>query len=83
MGRFVEITIDREGLGAAKALALVRTCPVDIFVLDERGDLCTSPDQEDECVLCGRCVGLAGGALEVRRAYGPRTAVAAAGGDVE
>jgi NAD-dependent dihydropyrimidine dehydrogenase PreA subunit len=80
MGRFVEITIRHERLGATQALAVVRSCPVDVYELDDSGRLSTRPSQEDECILCGRCVSLVPSAIEVRRAYGARTLVSPAGG---
>jgi ferredoxin-like protein FixX len=83
MGRFVEITVDAEALDAAAAQAVVRACPFDIYALDAEGRLATRLEQEDECILCGRCVALAPEAVSVRRAYGARRLVAAAveGGD--
>jgi len=78
MGRFVEISIDEAALDATAAQAVVRACPFDIYALDAEGGLTTRPEQEDECILCGRCVALAPDAVTVRRAYGARRPVAAA-----
>ena len=80
MGRFIEITIRQDQLGAAQALAVVRSCPVDVYKLEESGALSTDAQQEDECILCGRCVSLVPSAIEVRRAYGERAPVGPAGG---
>lgn len=82
MGRFVEISIDPAALDATAAAAVVRACPVDAFARGAGGALAPVAEREDECILCGRCVALAPGAVSVRRAYGERRPVAAAeGGD--
>jgi NAD-dependent dihydropyrimidine dehydrogenase PreA subunit len=79
MGRFVEVAISPDGLDRERASAVVRACPVDIFALEGgSGVLVSAADQEDECILCGRCVALAPGAVSVRRCYGERRAVEAA-----
>lgn len=75
MGRFVEIALDGGALDATAAQAVVRACPVDIFVQGAEGRLATRPEQEDECILCGRCLALAPDAVSVRRAYGARRPV--------
>lgn len=76
MGRFVEVTISG-GLDRAQAGVVVRTCPVDIFVLDRSGALTSVPEREDECILCGRCVTIAPDGVSVRRRYGDRRRVEA------
>jgi NAD-dependent dihydropyrimidine dehydrogenase PreA subunit len=82
MGHFVEIAIDAAQLDRLGAETVVRACPVDVYALDDRGALASVAEREDECILCGRCVELAPGAVKVRRAYGARREVAAArGGD--
>lgn len=77
MGRFIEITIEAGQLAAGQAERVVSACPVDIFALDPAGALVSVAKQEDECILCGRCVELAPGAVAVRRSYGSRRAVGA------
>jgi NAD-dependent dihydropyrimidine dehydrogenase PreA subunit len=80
MGRFVDIALAGDGLGPGAAETVVRACPVDIFVVDGEGDLGTDSDREDECILCGRCVAVAPGAVSVTRAYGARRPVVVAEG---
>lgn len=70
MGRFVEILVDAAQIDLDTGRAVVGACPVDIFVHDEKGRLATVAENEDECILCGRCVDLASGGLVVRRVYG-------------
>jgi NAD-dependent dihydropyrimidine dehydrogenase PreA subunit len=77
MGRFIEVSLDANGLAPATAQALVRACPVDIFRLGAGGRLETHPEREDECILCGQCVTLAPKAVAVARAYGARRPVLA------
>jgi len=79
VGRFVEIAVRSERVEPAQASAVVRACPVDIFVRGTGGGLATDPEREDECILCGRCVELAGEAVAVTRRYGPRRPVTPAG----
>lgn len=79
MGRFIEFEIDAGGLEPDRAKQVERACPVDIFALEESGRLVTVERNEDECILCGRCVELAPAAVTVRRAYGERREVAARG----
>jgi NAD-dependent dihydropyrimidine dehydrogenase PreA subunit len=80
MGRFVELGIETAQLDRASADAVVRACPVDAFALDPAGTLTTVERNEDECILCGRCVELAPGAVTVRRRYGAGREVTTAGG---
>jgi NAD-dependent dihydropyrimidine dehydrogenase PreA subunit len=80
MGRFVGITIEAGALDRASSDAVVRACPVDIFTLDAAGRLATIERNEDECILCGRCVELASGAVTVHRRYGAAREVPAGGG---
>jgi ferredoxin-like protein FixX len=79
MGRFIEIAVRRQDLEPALASAVVGACPADIFIGAGEGSLATDPTREDECILCGRCVALAGDAVTVTRLYGPRRRVSAAG----
>jgi NAD-dependent dihydropyrimidine dehydrogenase PreA subunit len=72
MGRFIEVSIDQDALAAGQAEALVRSCPVDVFAIDSAAGLVAVAENEDECILCGRCVELAPAAIAVRRAYGER-----------
>jgi NAD-dependent dihydropyrimidine dehydrogenase PreA subunit len=76
MGRFVEVKV-LHPLEGEDARALVGACPVDIFALGDSGRLTVVPEREDECILCGRCVALAGQALSVRRLYGQGREVSA------
>ncbi|HEV7943091.1 MAG TPA: ferredoxin family protein [Solirubrobacteraceae bacterium] len=80
MGRFVEIAIDAGAIDRASGDAIVRACPVDVFALDAAGRLAAVEHNEDECILCGRCVELAAGAVTVRRRYGAGREVPAGGG---
>jgi NAD-dependent dihydropyrimidine dehydrogenase PreA subunit len=77
MGRFVEVAI-ADSIACEAADAVVRACPVDIFVLDASGALVSVPEREDECILCGRCVAIDPGAVSIRRRYGAERPVQAA-----
>jgi NAD-dependent dihydropyrimidine dehydrogenase PreA subunit len=83
MGRFIEIEIDSSRLNHHVARAVVGACPVDAFSLDSEGRLTSVAENEDECILCGRCVELAPEAVVVRRRYGAGRAVTASGGSGE
>jgi NAD-dependent dihydropyrimidine dehydrogenase PreA subunit len=76
----VDIAIAADRVAPEAAAAVVRACPVEIFVVDGGGGLGTDPEREDECILCGRCVAIAPDAVAVTRAYGARRPVAVADG---
>jgi len=80
MGRFIEIAIDAAQLGAGQAQAVIRACPVDIYVLDAEDALTTVPSREDECILCAQCLVHGSGAISVRRRYGSCAALSPVGG---
>jgi NAD-dependent dihydropyrimidine dehydrogenase PreA subunit len=80
MGRFIAIEIDAARLDPATARAVVGACPVDIFTQGADGDLVAVAENEDECILCGRCVQLAPEGVAVRRLYGEGRVVLASGG---
>jgi NAD-dependent dihydropyrimidine dehydrogenase PreA subunit len=79
MGRFVAVELRASSLDRDAAKAVVGACPVDIFTLNSTGELVAVSENEDECILCGRCVDLAGDAVAVRRCYGKERAVTAGG----
>jgi NAD-dependent dihydropyrimidine dehydrogenase PreA subunit len=81
VGRFVEIEVDASGINHHVARAVVGACPIDAFALDLEDRLTAVAENEDECILCGRCVELAPEAVAVRRRYGEGRAVSASGGD--
>jgi ferredoxin-like protein FixX len=66
---FIEIAVDDESfLAEPAARALVEACPVEIFEPGE-GAVRVNREQEDECVLCARCLEIAGGKLRVVKLY--------------
>lgn len=69
MGTFINIDIDHKQLTPALSEQLVSLCPVDIFTLDSQR-LQVRSEQEDECILCERCLDAApAGALIIRKSY--------------
>ena len=69
MGMFIEILVrDKKFLQAEEALQLIEACPVDIFEPDGES-VRINPDQEDECILCDRCVEIAGNNLQIIKLY--------------
>jgi NAD-dependent dihydropyrimidine dehydrogenase PreA subunit len=83
MGRFVEIAVAASELSAEQAAQVASACPVDIYALAAGGTLAVVAENEDECILCGRCVEIAPAAITVSRAYGSRRQVNAAGGGLD
>ena len=69
---FIEVSVDNHALPEADAREeLARTCPVDIFGLDN-GRVVVREENQDECTLCGLCLNPGfGGAVRVRRLYDP------------
>jgi len=66
---FITIEVDHQRLTPTVSEQLVSLCPVDIFALDGQR-LAVRPDQEDECILCERCLDAApAGALAIRKSY--------------
>lgn len=69
MAIFITIEVDHQRLTPTSSEQLVSLCPVDIFALDGQR-LAVRPDQEDECILCERCLDAApAGALAIRKSY--------------
>jgi NAD-dependent dihydropyrimidine dehydrogenase PreA subunit len=71
MGIFIQIEVDSSRLPPDIAGRLVSLCPVDIFIL-EGEQVRVRPEQEDECILCERCLDAAPvGVLAIRKMYKP------------
>ena len=71
MGMFIDIDIkDRQFMKTPGARGLVDACPVEIFNLVD-GQVRVNKDQEDECILCGRCIDIAGRKLDIVKRYDP------------
>ena len=69
MGMFIEVSVRDPGfLETGEARKLVSACAVNIFAPAERG-VTVNRHQEDECTLCGRCLEVAGGRLEIVKLY--------------
>lgn len=69
MGMFIEVSVRDPGfLETGESHKLVSACAVNIFEPAERG-VTVNRDQEDECTLCGRCLEVAGGRLEIVKLY--------------
>lgn len=70
MGLFIKIVIDEGRLtGATERRNCARVCPVDALRSSE-DCLEVVPENEDECILCYRCVEQAPpGAIQVIRTY--------------
>jgi hypothetical protein len=69
MGMFIDVAVaDPEFLHTDRAAALVGACSVDVFER-RNGEVVVNRDQEDECVLCGRCLEIAGPALRIVKRY--------------
>jgi NAD-dependent dihydropyrimidine dehydrogenase PreA subunit len=69
MGIFIRIELDSSRFSSHLAAQLVSLCPVDIFAL-EGEKVQVRPEQEDECILCERCLEAAPvGALAIRKTY--------------
>lgn len=72
MGMFVSLEVNHEVClkHPEGCRECVQICPVDIFVLDERGLAVVVPDNEDECILCDQCLERCpAGAVTLRRHY--------------
>jgi len=70
MGLFIDVVLDKGKFPDRTALRrLAEICPVDIFKL--RGeDVVVVPENEDECILCDRCVEASPpGGVVIRRRY--------------
>ena len=66
---FIRIDVDDEDfLAGPAARALVEACSVDIFEPRNAG-VSINREQEDECILCGRCLEVAGDRLRVVKLY--------------
>ena len=69
MGMFIEVSVrDPDFLETGEARKLVAACAVNIFEPAE-GGVAVNRDQEDECTLCGRCLEIAAGRLEIVKLY--------------
>lgn len=69
MGMFIEISIkDRSFLGTPEARRLIKTCPVDIFVSANEA-VVIDADQEDECILCNRCLDISRNRIRIVKIY--------------
>ena len=70
MGMFITFQIDQDHLSAADRKHCVEVCPVDIFCLQDDGQLATQLDNEDECTLCELCLQASPpGALSIIKLY--------------
>ena len=71
MGMFIRISVkNRKFLNSEAARQLVEACSVDIFER-RNGGVTINTEQEDECILCGRCLEVAGDNLEIIKLYAP------------
>ena len=71
MGMFIDIDIrDKQFMKTSGARALVNACPVEIFNLID-SQVRVNKDQEDECILCGRCIEISGNKLGIVKRYDP------------
>ena len=69
MGMFIEVSVrDPDFLETGESRKLVSACAVNIFEPAESG-VTVNRHQEDECTLCGRCLEVAGGRLEIVKLY--------------
>ena len=69
MGIFIRVEIDEDLCAPDRGAGLVDICPVNIFTL-VGGRIVSDPENEDECTLCGLCLGVyPEGAVTVRRLY--------------
>lgn len=69
MGMFIDVAVqDRAFLRLAESRKLVEACPVEIFKI-AGGEVIIDPEQEDECILCGRCLEIAKGKLKIIKHY--------------
>jgi ferredoxin-like protein FixX len=69
MGMFIEVAVeDPEFLRTPEAAALVEACSVEIFER-RNGGVAINHEQEDECLLCGRCLAIAGSRLRIIKRY--------------
>jgi len=69
MGMFIEVSVRDPGfLETHESRKLVSACAVNIFEPAARG-VAVNRDQEDECTLCGRCLEVGGGRVEIVKLY--------------
>ena len=69
MGMFIQIEIkDEDFMETVSARTLVDICPVEIF--NSMGvQVCVDREQEDECILCDRCIEISGDRLGIVKLY--------------
>jgi ferredoxin-like protein FixX len=71
MGMFISISVkNRNFLKSETARQLIEACSVDIFER-RNGGVAINTEQEDECILCGRCLEIAKNNLEIVKLYAP------------
>ena len=70
MAMFIRVDIDPAvQTDPALCRQLAEVCPVDIFRLNDRGEVETVEEHLDECTLCDLCVQAAPGRVEVVMLY--------------
>lgn len=70
VAQFLEIVVDQDKCRSHKcSQACAAICPVDIFRVDNRGDLVVLEENVDECVLCELCIQACPDGVTIRKLY--------------